>query len=94
MTPQPSRYDMTFIPDRLSIQTLADVSREFQEFEAEIENQVAPSRSKAVALTKLQETYHWVKEAIREDQEKRNSVPLVEEKTREIHPWDQAGIDL
>lgn len=74
-TPTPSRYDMTFIPDQISIATLADVSREFREFEAEIENQVAPSRSKAVAMTKLQECYHWVKEAIREDQEARNRRP-------------------
>lgn len=74
-----SRFDYVKYDEEANAQQ-AELKQKSQELEALIEKLHSP-RSKALALTKLEETYMWIGKAIRDDQIARNgSAQLMEER--------------
>lgn len=74
-----SRFDYVKYDEEANAQQ-AELKQKSQELEALIENLHSP-RSKALALTKLEETYMWIGKAIRDDQIARNgSAQLMEDR--------------
>lgn len=60
--------------------------------EEEIENHLTPSAERTLALRKLQETFHWIEAAIREDRIKRMSQPESQpDGIVDTRDWDRAG---
>ena len=77
----PSRFDYVQYDD-LGRATQADFKESVTELEKQIENFVKCPRSKAKAISKLEEVYMWVGKGIRNDQIERNgSAPLQEGRT-------------
>lgn len=59
----------------------ADLKAEFEILESVIEGNLADGRAKALALTKLEESYMWIGKAIRDEQIARGKpVELMEER--------------
>lgn len=74
-----SRFDYVKYDDQANTQQ-AELKLKSQELEALIEKLHSP-RAKALALTKLEETYMWIGKAIRDDQIARNgSAQLMEDR--------------
>lgn len=75
-----SRFDYVKYDDK-AITQQDGFKKLVSEIEAYIEGSLGSPRAKALALTKLEETYMWIGKAIRDDQIARNgSAPLQEER--------------
>jgi len=77
----PSRFDYVKYDDGAQVdqETAKDLVQQVESF---INMRIASPRSKALALTKLEEVYMWIGKGIRDDQIARNgSAPLQEERS-------------
>ncbi len=76
-----SRFDYVRY-DGQAAQVQENFKEVFTALELAIENNIANSRAKSLALTRLEETYMWIGKGIRDDQIQRNgSAPLQEHRT-------------
>lgn len=74
----PGRFDYVKYDDQ-AIALQADFKHSFETLERHIENGLTAPRYKALALTKLEETYMHIGKAIRDDQIARNNTTELQE---------------
>lgn len=77
------KYDAGAEADQVSAKILVKRVEKFIESIGYAQGKLSPqtARSKALAITKLEECYAWIGKAIRDDQIARGVAPLQEERT-------------